>query len=287
VPKDFEDKLTKGELIHIELLTASNNRSAQSGTARIDALLEGFNRERTIQALAVRGVPAAGLKPMEVQEVDLANAQMRASQLTAMLPFFIMMAVLYGALNAALDTTAGERERGSLEPLLTNPAPHWALVIGKWGAVAFVGMLIAVLSALSFFPAQAVLKSETLRALFQYGPNEALAFIVTLVPFAAALSAVLMAVAIRCKTFKEAQANNTLVILAVSLLPMVTFMNPGAEKAWHLWVPGLGQNVAMGRVLKGEPLDAHVMLFPSLACVLITAVCLAYIARHLQKAALK
>ena len=49
-----------------------------------------------------------------------------------------MMAVLYGALNAALDTTAGERERGSLEPLLMNPAERWALVAGKWGAVACV-----------------------------------------------------------------------------------------------------------------------------------------------------
>jgi sodium transport system permease protein len=287
VPKDFEMKLGKGELINIELLTASNNRSAQSATGRIDSLLEGFNRERTIQALAVRGVAAGSMKTMEVQEVDLANAQMRASQLTGMLPFFILMAVLYGALNAALDTTAGERERGSLEPLLSNPAPHWALVLGKFGAVALVGMMIAVLSALSFFPAQALLKSETLRAMFQYGPREAIAFIATLVPFAAALSAVLMAVAIRCKTFKEAQANNTLVILAVSMLPMVTFMNPGGEKTWHLWVPGLGQNLVMNRVLKGEALDATVIAIPLLSCLIITALGLFYISRHLQKAALK
>ena len=67
-------------------------------------------------------------------------------------PFFVLMAVLYGALNAALDTTAGERERGSLEPLLMNPASRLALVMGKWGAVASVGMLIAVLSCLSFLP---------------------------------------------------------------------------------------------------------------------------------------
>jgi sodium transport system permease protein len=287
VPADFEKKLRDGELIHVELLTASNNRSAQSASGRIDALLEGFNRERTVQALAVRGVPAAGLKSMEVQEIDLANAQMRASQLTGMLPFFIMMAVLYGALNAALDTTAGERERGSLEPLLTNPAPHWALVLGKWGAVALVGMLIAVLAALSFFPAQALLKSETLRAMFQYGPKEAIAFIATLVPFAAALSAVLMAVAIRCKSFKEAQANNTFVILAVSMLPLVTIMNPGAEKSWQLFVPGLGQNMVMSRVLKGEPLDAQAMMFPVIACVLITVACLFYISKQIQKAALK
>ena len=139
-----------------------------------------------------------------------------------MLPFFVMMAVLYGALNAALDTTAGERERGSLEPLLMNPAERWTLVVGKWAAVSGISMLIAVLSSLSFMPAQWLLRSDTLAALFRYGPLEALFFVVVLVPFAAALSALLMAVAIRCRTFKEAQASAAVVVLVVSLLPLVT-----------------------------------------------------------------
>ena len=81
-----------------------------------------------------------------------------------------------GALNAALDTTAGERERGSLEPLLMTPASRLALVVGKWGAVAAVGMLIAVLSCLSFLPAQSLMRSETLAALFRFGPREGTAF---------------------------------------------------------------------------------------------------------------
>jgi sodium transport system permease protein len=287
VPKDFEAKLGRGELIRMELLTASTNRSAQAATGRIERLLDGFNRERSVQALAVRGITPAAMRTVDVQEVDLANAQARASQLTSMLPFFVLMAVLYGALNAALDTTAGERERGSLEPLLSNPTPYWALVAGKFGAVALVGILIAILSALSFFPAQALVQSETLRALFQYGPREAIAFIVALVPFAAALAAVLMAVAIRCKTFKEAQANCTLVILAVSLSPLATIMNPAGEKLWHLAVPGLGQNLVMGRVLKGEPLDATVVLVPAVSCLVVAALGLLYITNHLKQAALK
>ena len=76
------------------------------------------------------------LEPMRVDERDLANQQTRATRITGMLPYFVMMAVLYGALTAALDTTAGERERGSLEPLLMNPAERWALVrrqVGRGG----------------------------------------------------------------------------------------------------------------------------------------------------------
>src|SRR6185295_12034675 len=134
------------------------------GVGRVSRLLEGFNQEQGGLRLAVRGVAPTALQALEVDERDLASPATRAAQLTVMLPFFVLMAALYGALNAALDTTAGERERGSLEPLLMNPAPRLALVLGKWGAVAALGMLIAVLSSTSFIPAQWLLRSDTLQA---------------------------------------------------------------------------------------------------------------------------
>jgi sodium transport system permease protein len=227
------------------------------------------------------------LEPVQVEERDLASTQTRATQITGMLPFFVLMAVLTGALNAALDTTAGERERGSLEPLLMNPAERWALVLGKWGAVASVGMLIAVLSCFSFLPGQWLLRSDTLAAMFQYGPREALLFLVVLLPFAASASALLMAVAIRCKTFKEAQASATVVMLAASLLPLINVFSLGQESAWYLWVPALAQNLLMTRVLKGEAFGAAQLFGPLLVCALIAAVSVWFIARTLRSAAVR
>jgi sodium transport system permease protein len=204
-----------------------------------------------------------------------------------MVPYFVLMAVLYGALNAALDTTAGERERGSLEPLLMNPTARSALVLGKWGAVASVGMLIAVLSCLSFLPAQWLLRSETLAAMFRFGPAEALAFIALLVPIAGALAAVLMAIAIRCKTFKEAQANATVVMLGVSLLPLMTLFNQEGTAPWHLWVPAVAQTTLMGRVLKGEILTPTDVLPSVGVCAVLVVLGVAFVARTLRSAALK
>jgi sodium transport system permease protein len=287
VPPEFEAAMLRGDAPVVEIVSDSANRQAEGGVSRVQRLLAGYSRERAMLSLAFRGVSPELLEPIRVEEQDLASTQTRATQLTGMLPFFVMMAVLYGALNAALDTTAGERERGSLEPLLMNPAGRLSLVLGKWGAVAAVAMLIAVLSCLSFIPAQWLLRSDTLQALFQFGLREAGLFVLLLLPFAAALSAVLMAVAIRCKSFKEAQANASVVILLVSLLPLVSIFNLGGESPWHLWVPALAQNTLMTRVLKGEGFDAQQLGVPLLVCVVLTVMSLRYVAGRLRSAAVR
>ncbi len=285
VPSDFEAELQRGDAPEVALVTNRSNRQAQTADAQLGRLLAAFNRERASLGLALLGVAPDVMTVVTVNERDLANSQARAAQLTGMLPYFVIMAVLYGALSAALDTTAGERERGSLEPLLMNPASHAALVLGKWGAVATVGMLVAVLSSLSFLPAQWLLRSDTLQSLFQYGPREAIGFLGVLIPLAAALSAALMAVAIRCRSFKEAQANCTVVLLAVSLLPMVSLFQLGGDSGWARWVPALAQHTLMNQVLRGEPMSWAQWLGPALVCLVITLAGLAAVSRRLRQAA--
>lgn len=287
VPKDFETALLRGDAPIVEIVSDSANQRSQASAGRVARLLAGFGRERATLTLALRGVSPDAVEPMRVEERDLASTQTRATQITGMLPFFVLMAVLTGALNAALDTTAGERERGSLEPLLMNPAERWVLVLGKWGAVASVGMLIAVLACFSFLPGQWLLRSDTLAAMFQYGVREALLFLVVLLPFAAAASALLMAVAIRCRTFKEAQASTTVVMLAASLLPLINVFSLGEESAWYLWVPALAQNVLMTHVLKGEALGAEQLAVPWFVCALLAGGGVWFVARTLRSAAVR
>lgn len=286
VGADFEAELAAGRQPLVEVITSAGNTRAQSATPRVLALLSGFNREQALLRLATRGVSPAVLEAVQVEERDLADPATRGAQFTALVPFFVLMAVLYGALNAALDTTAGERERGSLEPLLATPAPPAALVLGKWAAVATVGMGVAVLACLSFLPGQWLLRSESLAAMFRFGPREALLFLALLLPLAMALSALLMAVAIRCRSVKEAQANATLVVLAASLLPLVAVFNPGGEHGWQLAVPALAQTLLMGRVLKGGSLDAADLAVPLAVCLLLTVLGVAYVARALRRAAM-
>jgi sodium transport system permease protein len=287
VPTDFESKLAAGEPPLIEVVGASGNTRAATGLGRLNGLLNAFNREQAMLRLALRGVAPGLAEPVRIEQRDLADPQARAAQFTSMLPFFVLMAVMYGAMTASLDTTAGERERGSLEPLLMNPVPAWSLVLGKWAAVASVGMMIAVLSCFSFLPGEWLLRSDTLASMFQFGPREAMWFLALLLPMAAMLSAVMMAVAIRCRSVKEAQANNALVVLAVSLVPLVTVFNQEGEKPWHLWTPALAQVTLMNRVLKGEAIAVPDLVPPLVVAAVLSALCVAFVARRLRDASVR
>ena len=281
---DFEAQLLRGEQPTVEIVSDSANQRAAGGVGSLQRLLSGFNRERAGLNLALRGVSSDLLNPVDVEERDLASGQARAARITGIIPMFIIMAVLYGALTAALDSTAGERERGSLEPLLMNPVQQIALVLGKWGAVAALGLAVALLSCVSFIPAQWLLKSDSLQAMFQFGPHEVVAFLLLQLPLAAGLGALLMALAIRSKTFKEAQAGSALVITLVGLAPMVSLLNPSGDAPWYLWVPGLAQNTLMMWVLKGETLTVAQVLPSVLVGAVLTVACLAYVARSMRGA---
>ena len=287
VGADFEAELAQGQTPRVDVVLSSANPRAMAGASRLTRLLQGFAQEQAMLRLAWRGVAPSALQAIEVDEHDLASPAARAAQWATLVPFFMLMAVGYGALHAALDTTAGERERGSLEPLLSNPVPPLALVLGKWGAVAAVAMLIALLSCASFLPGQWLLRSQTLAAMFRFGAREGALFLALLLPLAGALSALLMAIAMRCRSVKEAQANATALVLAVSLLPLLSLFSQEGEAPWHLAVPALAQITLMGRVLKGEAMAAWEWALPLAVCVLLVLLCLGFVARGLRAAALK
>ena len=283
VPADFEDALAHGQAPRVQLVYSSANQRAQGGVAVIGRLLQGFDQEQASLRLVARGVAPGVMSVSRVDEHDIADTAARAAQMTGVVPIFVLMAVLYGSVNAAMDTTAGERERGSLEPLLATPASRGAIVVGKWGAAFALGLLIAVLSCMSFLPAQSLLRSESLSAMFRFGWAEAAWFITVLAPFAAALSALMMAVAIRCKTVKEAQANNVVLTMAVSLTPMIGLFNQEGESPWNLWVPPLAQSALMNRVLKNVPISPLDFAPGVVVCSAVTALALVFVTRQLTR----
>src|SRR5574343_101679 len=228
VPEGFEAAMARGEMPRLTLVGDSANSRASQSQRRVQDLVQGWLRERATLELVLRGVSPAVLQPATLDTQDLADPAARGATPMSMLPFMVLMAVVSGALGAALDSTAGERERGSLEPLLMNPASRGAPVAGKWAAA-------------------------------------------------------MMAIAIRCRSVKEAQASATFLVLAVSLLPVVSTLNQTGEKPWQLWLPVVAQSTLMTRVLKAEAITAWDIALPALVCAGLTAAVLTWVARQLGR----
>lgn len=278
VGADFSQKLRDGEFITLQLVSHSANRQAESAVPRVRRLVSSFGAERGNLQLALRGVSPDSLSVLDVDEIDLASARARAARLFGIVPLFVLMAMLYGALGMAIDTTAGERERGSLEPLLGTPVPRSAIVLGKWIAAGSVSLLIAAASVAGFVPTQALL-GESMQAMFRFGLREAMLFMLILVPLGLAFSALLLAVAAGARSVREAQAACAVLMLLAGLLPLASVFSDSGESDADLRWPVLAQQVLMSRVLRGDTLQGTDFALPLLACTAIAGLALARVAR--------
>ena len=283
VPAHFENLLAERKKIELEVAYDTSNRQAEMGLNPLHKLLDGFIQERASLDLMMRGVSPEMLQEVTVKERHISRPQERKVTITGMLPMILIMAIVMGGMFAAIDSTAGERERGSLEPLMMNPVSGLQLAIGKTLAVATVSALIVILTVLSFFPAQNIIGNDALRAEFQFGSHDALAFLMILLPLAMALSSLQVALSLTCKSFKEANVRNQLLSLTVSFLPLYFILNPGKEPSWLAWVPVMAQTQMMNQVLKGELLASATMIPALLVCLCLVVLSLSFVAKKMRE----
>jgi sodium transport system permease protein len=282
-PADFEQKLARGEPVEVEAIFDDSHDKAQAVARASIRLLAGFNRELGAQRLFARGVSPQVLAPLEVREVSLAPSQARGAQLLFVVPWAALMVAVFGALSVAIDVTAGERERGSLEPLLGNPLSTRALVLGKWGVVMAYSTAIVVLTMIGFMVSMRFITSETLSALMQLQWREVAIFVVLLLPFAALMAAVNMLAATFGRTYKEAQTYVSYIAMAVQFSAVVPVFLTVRDAAWQWFVPAIAQLTVLMRALRGDPVGGFDLLVPGAVCLGAAAICLALQARLLTR----
>lgn len=268
VPQDFERRLAAGETATLTIVSDTSNARAQAGVARLKRWLGTFENGRETLALALRGIDS-GTDALTIEEHDLASPLAQSARVFAMLPYFLLLAALYGVWGAALDVTVGERERGALDTLRLSPAGGLGLAIGKWLAVSAVGVLIVALATASFVSARAVMPGETLRAMFAFGSAEAACCLALLVPLVMLFAALLMAVGVRARTLREAQASATGVMLLATLLPLFVQIGEGTAD-WHARAPVIAQHTLVQVLLRGDPLTVMQVAVAGMFCLAAT-----------------
>jgi len=225
-----------------------------------DGLLGVFEREsasRLNRRLARYHLTPEFVSPIELAEENVAGAeQMAGAALGQILPLILIIMTITGSIYPAIDLTAGERERGTLETLMVAPVPAVDLIAGKFVVVALVGLLSAVLNLLSV--GGTVYLGGVGEILTQGRgftlPLGALPIILLLlVPLAVMFSAILLAVCSFARSFKEAQ-NYVVPVMLAAMIPGVVGVLPGTRLEGPIVIMPVANIVVLARdLLTGPP----------------------------------
>ena len=281
VPEDFGKDFLAGRSATVQIVEDGSNNRTRRAVERTKNLLRIYGHEIGAMRLLARGVDPELAVAVSPDEVDLSTKQQQAASLLNMIPIFLLMGAFIGGMHVAIDAMAGERERGSLEPLLVNPVPPSAVVLGKWLATtvsALVGVLV-MLAGTAAAVHRAPLEELGLKVTF--GMHEVWLLLVVTVPLLLFTSALQMLVATFARSFKEAQTYVTLVMFVPILPGMFLSLSPIKPKPWMHAVPTLSQDLLMTDVMRGDPVTTLSLVFAGIGAALVAALCLVITARLL------
>ncbi|WP_342376864.1 ABC transporter permease [Myxococcus stipitatus] len=281
VPEDYGRDFSQGHTAEVRLVADSSRRAALMPVQRARRLLEAYSGQVGSQRLYARGVSPELAMAVRVADADLATPAQSAAQWLNMVPLFLVMVTFAGGLQLASDALAGERERGSLEPLLLNPAPRGVVVLGKWAATVVMSVFATVVTMMGFVLA---LKRAPLEDLgVTVHPDAAFigVMLVTVLPLTLAASAAQMWVSTYARSFKEAQLYLNLLMMVPMAPGVVLSLMPMKSELWMFAVPVLGQELLAGEVLRGEMLRPLPFLLASASSVAVALVALRAVTRLL------
>jgi sodium transport system permease protein len=281
IDADFAKALAEGRPAKITLIVESSRDRSGVVVARLSRELRAYSEMIGNERMILRGVAPAVARPLKIEEFDLATPEQRGARLLQIMSFYALFAGLMGAIAAALDVTAGERERQTLEPLLTTPVTSSELAIGKWLAVSAVNLLAVTVSLTGFLIALQFVPLAKLGVPFSFGAREFGGFMAVLIPFAFMVPAVFLAAGSAAKTAKEAQSSLGMGASLVGMLPLISFFRQSQAPWWDAWIPVNGQYAVLSKVLRSEAVPALDWLAMWVIPVVVAFIALAIFAQRL------
>lgn len=256
VPDDFDRRFRAEQTASITVVANSSRLSGLIALNRAAGLLGEYNTEVWGRRIATRGVDFRVLRPLAIDSIDVSSGTHIAEILLFMVPPLFIFNLFMGGVYLAIDTTSGERERGSLEPLLINPVERWGLMLGKYlAALFYTGVAVAVQLA-------------AFKVVFETAGDGTLSFANLLDAaaiagvFVLALPLMMVAVGVQfiiatvTRSFKEAQTYLGLLPLVPAIPGMVLVFAPVQAKAWMMIIPAFSQTLLLGAFVRGEPVAA-------------------------------
>jgi sodium transport system permease protein len=272
ITEDYAERFRASRPARIKVVADSSRNTSRPTIERVRRLLQRYSGEIGSLRMIARGVSPAAATPLQLEEVEVSTAQQRAAQVLAFIPMFILLAAFVGGMQIATDSTAGERERGSLEPLLVNPASRGAIVAGKCLAAAAVAMVTVTLSTTLCANIPRFLPLQEMGIRFRIGPGHFGGIMAAVLPacfFATSLQAYIATMA---RSFKEAQSYMGVLILLPMLPGILSSVYALGDAPWMYAVPILGQHVLLAGVMGGRPQELWAFAAAGIIAVVAAAI---------------
>jgi sodium transport system permease protein len=283
VPEDFDRRYLAGDDARVDIVYDDSRTDSSPAIRQAERLMRAFNREAGMLRMIARGVSPDLTEPVKVQHVNTATPRQKGAFLLFLIPMFAILSPLLGGMTLAIDSTAGERERGSLEPLLANPVPVGEVVAGKWLAAWAFATGVACLTLGGFVLAASLYARQRLASMMNFGLPELIQVIAMVIPFAAMTAAIQMLICTYGRNYREAQTYVSYLATAVSFVPVVVMFSGLKDAFWQLVVPVLGQQVVLARVLRGDSLTFIDWAVPAAVALTVAAMGVALVSQLLRE----
>ncbi len=248
IPAGFDAALQAGEFRTVKLYHFEGEIKSGIGVRALDDFMSGYRQKFIEQRLADRGLPATLVKPFDIKRENVAPPEKVGGNLFGgLIPYLIIILSFTGAMYPAMDTTAGEKERGTMETLLCSPVPRLNIVLGKFllvltGSLTAMVCMLTSMSLTAFSAGTLMLGSggggaahaaaakvvTPMDIIPQIDPLGLIGVLAMVLPVAALFAAVALTVSLFAKSFKEAQSYLAPMIIVV-IMPAVIGMLPGIE----------------------------------------------------------
>ncbi len=275
VPAGFAAAVAAGRGADLTLYSKTGNMKSELNAGKVRQAVSDYSRQVVAQRLQAAGLDPSVLQPVRVTSVDASSAAERSSgQLSWLIPFFIAIWTLTGGQMTAIDATAGEKERGTLESLLVTPVRRTEVVVGKFLATLTFGLSAALMAIVGYVVGGAILgsvfaprlagqASEMLQVMggsLDISLPSVLLLFVSALLLAATIAALLLGITLFARSFKEAQSYvaplSFLLILPAVGLQFKDLL--GFGEGVYL-VPVFNVLVLMDDIVKGSVAAGHVV----------------------------
>jgi sodium transport system permease protein len=284
IQPNYGERYTDGLQNQLALFfDSSSYSSGRRDLATLDRLIERYSDTIGTLRLRYRGIQPGLIRPIQTRKIDVSSPADRALMIFSSIPYLLMLVIFTGCFYLAIDATAGERERGSLEPLLTQPISRFQLVLGKVIAAAAFSLLNLIVFLISLYFALQLVPFESIGMSLELNLLQLIMIIAITSPLTLFAASLLTIVSAFSKSYKEAQTYLSFVII-IPTLPLIITQIVGIEPSLgSMFVPSLGQSILISQIIKGEAVSYINILLSVCATLSITLLLLIQAVKMYQR----